>query len=207
VSAAVIALALLLGLAAWRVFGGYPATAPGVALSRRELAALDALADAVFPGGGALGRSGREGGVARHVDGLIAVSAPRQRLLMRLLFFLLEHGTLLFPAPGGLAGLRRCSALSEASRVAWLEGWRTSGLFARRLVFTSLRAVLTLGYFADPVVQRQLGLAPFEIASPVCAADLLYPRIGASRASIALGPADLTPPSDGSPLVAGEPLR
>jgi len=201
VSAAWLVVALL-GGAAWRVFGGYPRRPRGKVLSRRELAALDALADAVFPGGGALGRSGCEADVPAYVDGLVALSAPRQRLLLRLLFFLLEHGTLLFPARGGLAGLRRVSALPEASRVAWLEGWRTSRLFARRLVFTSLRAVLTLGYFADPEVQRRLGLVPFEIETPVRTADLLYPRVGRPRASVAFGPDALTPSRDAAPLVA-----
>ena len=33
-----------------------------------------------------------------------------------------------------------------------------------------------------------------------CEADLLYPRIGASRESITLTRVDLTPPSDGSPI-------
>ena len=199
-----LAGAALLAWAAWRVFGGYPDAVPGVALSRRELAALAALADAVFPGGGALGRSGVEAGVPRYVDRLVAASQPRQRALIRLLFFLLEHGTLLLPAPGGLRGLRRLSAQPHEARVAWLEGWRTSSLFARRLAFTSLRALLTLGYFADPVVQRRLSLEPFEIESPVCAADLLYPCVGASRASVRFSPADLTPPRDAEPLARGD---
>jgi hypothetical protein len=194
---------VLIGWAAWRVFGGYPPTQPGVALSRRELAALAALADAAFPADGAIGRSGCEAGVPRYVDGLVALSQPRQRVLMRLLFFLVEHGTLFFPASAGLGSLRRFSALPPEARVAWLESWRTSSLFVRRLAFTSLRAVLTLGYFADAAVQQRLDLEPFEITSPVCAADLLYPRIGAPRESVELGSADVTPPSDGTPLLEG----
>jgi hypothetical protein len=111
---------------------------------------------------------------------------------MRMLFFLVEHGTLLFPARAGWQSLRRFSSLPAEARVAWLESWRTSALFPRRLAFTSLRAVLTLGYFGDPVVQQRLDFAPPEIASPVVRADLLYPRIGASRASVTLTDADLT---------------
>lgn len=176
----------------WRVFGGYPRMPEGVALSRRELAALAALADAAFPPGGAIGRSGTEAGVPRYVDELVALSQPRQRVLMRLLFFLIEHGTLLFPARAGWQSLRRFSSLPPDARVAWLEAWRTSALFPRRLAFTSLRAVLTLGYFGDPAVQRRLDLAPPEIASPVVRADLFYPRVGASRGSVTLSEADLT---------------
>jgi len=199
-SAAVAGL-VLAGWVGWRIWGGYRVPARGKALARRELGALAAIADALFPGE-LLPRSGSEAGIPAYVDRLVAASAPRQRMLMRLLFFLIEHGTLLFPAPGGLRGLRRCSAQPLAARAAWLEGWRTSALFPRRLAFTSLRAIVTLGYFADPAVLRRLALEPFAIETPVCDADLLYPRIGAPRASIALGPADRTPPSDGTPLVA-----
>ncbi len=188
---AALAMAAFVAWALWRVFGGYPATPEGVALSRRELAALDALADASFPPDGAIGRSGSEAGVPRYVDELVALSQPRQRVLMRLLFFLVEHGTLLFPARAGWQSLRRFSSLPVHARAAWLEGWRTSALFPRRLAFTSLRAVLTLAYFADPVVQRRLDFAPPEIVSPVVRADRLYPHIGASRTTVTVTEADL----------------
>lgn len=207
--AGLLALALA-GLAGWRVFGGYGsrpgAEARGRILSRRELAGVAAVAEAVFPRGGAIEPSGLDAGIPGYVDRLVAVSHPRQRRLMRLLFFLVEHGTLLFPAPGGWRGFRRFSALSLEQRVAVLEAWRTSSLFPRRLVFTSLRAIATMGYFADPAVLRRLELAPLAIDTPVCEADLLYPPIGRSRAEIARGPADLTPPSDGTPLDPRGPL-
>ena len=49
-------------------------------------------------------------------------------------------------------------------------------------------------------------MAPYAIDTPVCEADLVYPRVGASRDSIALTAADLTPPSDGTPLATDAPL-
>ena len=64
-----------------------------------------------------------------------------------------------------------------------------------------------MGYFAFPPVLRQLGLAPYEIRTPVCEADLWYPRIGASRSSLRLSRADLTPPSDGTPIPLDAPLH
>jgi hypothetical protein len=199
--------AAAIGYALARVFRGYPAPAsPPQALNRRELALLAAVADALFPPGGAIPASGREAEIPAYVDRLAAASQARQRLLMRLLFFLFEHATLGFPAPGGLSGARRFSRLDPAQREAVLESWRTSRLFARRLVFTSLRALCTLGYFAHPGVLRALRLAPFAIATPVCEADLWYPAIGASRAAIRLTRADLTPPSAGVPLAEGDPL-
>jgi len=202
--------ALVVGaaLAAWiarRVWGGHPPAPPGAVLCPRELALLTAVAEAVFPPGGPLPRSGGEAGVPAYVDRLVAASAPRQRRLMRLLFAAVEHATLLFPGPGLWRGRRRLSAQPLAARIAVLEGWRTSSLFSRRLVFASLRAIVTFGYFADREVQRRLALDPFAIESPICEADLLYPRVGASRATIAFGLGDLTPPSDGTPLHASAP--
>jgi hypothetical protein len=191
-------------LAVWliaRVFVGYPApTRPPQVLGRRELATLAAVADVLFPAGGAVTPSGAQASIPAYVDRLVAAAHPRQRWLMRALFALVEHATLLIPAPGGLSGLRRFTHLAPEQRTAVLAGWQQSRWFARRLVFTSLRALCALGYFADPAVLRSLRLAPYRIDSPVCEADLLYPAIGASRAAIAYGPGDLTPPSDGTPL-------
>jgi hypothetical protein len=110
-----------------------------------------------------------------------------------------------FPAPGW-DGWRRFSALDAARRGAVLEGWRTSRFFPRRLVFTSLRAIVTQGYFADPAVLRALSLAPRAIEAPVHAADALYPPIGAGRDAIRFTRAavEVHGPLDRPP--AGEPL-
>ena len=202
-----VAAAVLLGVAVARVFGGYPGDAvPRRCLSRREIAFLAAAADALFPRGGAIEWSGAEAAIPGYVDRLVAASHPRTRILMRLLFFLVEHATLIFPAPGGLSGLRRFSSLDPERRLAVLDGWAGSRLFPRRLVFTSLRAIATFGYFAHPPVQGALHLAPWAIDPPICEADLLYPRIGARRDSIALTREDLTAPADAVPLAQGEPL-
>ena len=73
-------------------------------------------------------------------------------------------------------------------------------------MFTSLRAILTMGYFAHPEVLRRLGLAPRRVDPPVTEVDLLYPPIGAPPGAIRHTRADLTPPSDGTPL-RGAPLH
>lgn len=198
-------LALVLVGVAWRVFGGYAPRPRAAALSRREMACVEAVAEAVFPPGGAIEASGRDADVADYVDRLVAASQRRQRVLMRLLFFAFEHGTLLFPAPGGWRGLRRFSSQGLEQRAAALEAWRTSALFPRRLVFTSLRALVTMGYLACPSVQRRLGFTPYAIDTPVCPADLLYPRIGSSRADLRLGPEDLTPPREVAPIALDDP--
>ncbi|MEW6273481.1 MAG: hypothetical protein AB1689_29735, partial [Thermodesulfobacteriota bacterium] len=118
---------------------------------------------------------------------------------------LVEHGTLLFPAPG--FGVARFSSLREDRQVAYLESWQKSRLLQRRLVFVSLRAILTMGYFADPAVLRALGLAPRALTTPVIEADLLWPRIGASPESIALRREDVTAGPDGLSLGVEGPLH
>ena len=68
--------------------------------------------------------------------------------------------------------------------------------------------MLTMGYFSHPAVLRTLQLAPYAIESPVCEADLLYPRVGQPRESIAWGPEDLAPaPERGVPLALDGPLH
>jgi hypothetical protein len=200
-----IALVVVLGLV-WRVLGGYPRPASPLArLSRREAAFVAATAEAMFPRGGAVPPSGLDAGVPAWTDRWLDALPAATRLLVRCLFALVEHATLLFPAPGW-DGWRRFSALDAERRGAVLEGWRTSRWFLRRLVFTSLRAIVTQGYFADAAVLRALGLAPLAIEAPVTAADALYPPIGRPKSAIRFSAEQVTVhgPLDRPP--AGEPL-
>jgi hypothetical protein len=197
-----LAIGAALGYAGARILLGYP-PAPGYrVLARREVAFLDAAAEAMYPPGGPLPPSGRDARCAPFLDGYLGLVPPRMRRLMRLLFFLMEHATLFFPAPPP-RGWRRFSSLSPAQREAALEAWRSSRFFPRRLVFTSLRAVLTNAYLADAEVLRHLGLAPWAITPPVCEADLLYPPIG--RPPSAIRHRATTAPSDGTPLDPAAP--
>jgi hypothetical protein len=201
-----LALAALVVLAVLRLFGGYPAAPrPFRVLAPREAAFLSAAAGATFPPGGAVPPSGAEADVASYTDRWLTTVTPRLRILMRLLFFLVEQATVFFPAPAP-RGWRRFSSLSPEQRAAVLEGWRRSRFFPRRLVFTSLRAILTMAYFAHPPVLRALKVAPLAVRTPVCEADLLYPPIGRGPEAISYGPSDLTPPSDGTPLDPAGPL-
>jgi hypothetical protein len=207
-----IALALLLALG-WRVFGGYPRPArPLVRLARREAAFVAAAAEAMYPRGGAVPPSGLDAGVPAWTDRWLDALPAATRLLVRCLFALVEHATLLFPAPGW-DGWRRFTALEPERRGAVLEGWRRSRWFLRRLVFTSLRAIVTQGYFADAAVLRALRLAPFAIEAPVTAADALYPPIGRPKSAIRFSAAQVTvhgpldrPPA-GVPLDLDSPLH
>jgi Gluconate 2-dehydrogenase subunit 3 len=178
----------ILALAAWgarRFVAGYPRPpVPLRGLSARDYSTVAAAALATFPPGGAISPSGLEAGIPSYVDRFVSAQVPATRLLMRMLFVAIEHATIVFPAPGP-GGRRRFSSLSGDQQVAALEGWRRSRLFPRRLAFTSLRAILTMGYFADPVVLRELGLTPRDLPPGTCSADLLWPRIGERPARVA----------------------
>jgi len=199
-----------IGLAGWavaRLFLGYGAGDPALRqLSSYEQAFVRAAADTVFPsGGGALALSGSEAGSVAHVDRYVGSLAPRSRVLIRLLFFLLEHATLFFPAPGW-DGIRRFTKLSPAQRIAVLDAWQRSPLAARRTVFQSLRAIVTMAYFANATVLRGMGLAPLEMESPVIDADLLYPPIGRPKSAIRFTPADRERAVSRAPLDPHGPL-
>ena len=201
-----VLLALAVGYGAARAAVGYPRPQRRfLRLARGEVAFLAAAAEANYPPGGDIEASGLDADIPAYVDRLLNVSHSRTRLQIRMLFFLFEHATLWFPAPGR-GGFRRFSSLWPEQRVAVLEAWAGSRFWQRRLVFASLRAILTLGYFAHPAVLRQLGLAPFVLESPICEADLLYPRVGAHPTSIPYARDDLTDPSDGTPIALDTPL-
>jgi hypothetical protein len=190
----------------WRLFLGYPRRTGLVVLASREAAFLDAAGDAIFPPGGAVPQSGRDADIPGYADAFLASLPAHLRLQVRAMFMLFEQATILFPAPRP-GGRRRFSALSAEQRVIVLERWSSSSLFVRRLAFTALRAVVTMGYLGHSGVLRELNLAPRAISTPICEADLLYPAVGALPSTITLRASDLTPPSDGTPLEPFGPVH
>lgn len=202
-----LVLGLVLAWALARGLLGYGPRDPAHRqLSAREARFFAAAADAAFPAGGPPLPSGSEAGVLAHLDRWLGLLPRRNRLLIRLLVVFFEHATLLFPAPGR-GGRRRFTALAPDQRIALLDDWGRSRLRLRRIVFASLRTLLTSAYFASPAVLRATGLAPLAFATPVVEADLLYPRIGQPRDSIRWGPADLARPRERAPLDPRGPLH
>lgn len=181
---------VLLAIAVWRLAWGYPSH-PGGALTRVDAAFVRGASEAMFPAGGEIPESGVEAGIPAYLDSYVATVPPRQRLLMHALFLLMEQATLVFPAPPP-RGWRRFSVLSAEQQRAVLEGWRTSSLAPRRLVFMALRSLLTMGYFACPSVMRRLDIHPAAIATPVIEADLLYPPVGRPKSEVRYGRDDLS---------------
>ncbi|MEY4745153.1 MAG: hypothetical protein RL272_1098, partial [Candidatus Parcubacteria bacterium] len=73
---------------------------------------------------------------------------PRaQRVLVRLLFLFIQLSPWLF-------GPRRSrfTRLSPADRIRVFEDMAVSTIYFRRVAFLSMRAIMTMGYFACPLV-------------------------------------------------------
>jgi len=170
-----------------------------VAIGIGDAAFLRAAAQTFFPADGAIALSGDDVDLPGYADRYLAQLPRRQRRLVRALFLLFEHATLVFPARG-VGAFRRFSALSPEQRTAVLRAWSESGFYLRRTAFTALKAILIMGYMGDSECLRRLGLEPFEIESPVCEADLLYPLVGQHPAAIRYDRDALTPPGEGGPL-------
>src|SRR5690606_2730231 len=144
-----VAIVLVAAWAVARAVGGYGPPDPRLRqLSPREARFFAAPAAAVFPPGGPIPPPGSGAGAVAHLDGWLALLPRRNRILIRLLVAFFEHATLVFPAPGR-GGRRRFTALSPAQRIALLDAWSRSRLRVRRLVFASLRTLLTSAYFAN----------------------------------------------------------
>jgi hypothetical protein len=202
-----VLIALAIAFAVWRLFLGYPRHERAFShLRPGEVAFLDAAAEAMFPAGGAIAISGRDADLPRYVDRYFETLHGAKRTQIRLLLLFIEQSTAIFPAPGP-RGRRRFSALSAEQREAVLRDWSGSGLYLRRLLFTALRAVLTMGYLGHPAAMRQLRLAPHDFPTPIVEADLLYPRIGRHPDTIPYTRADLSGPPDGTPIDLDGPLH
>jgi len=196
----IVVAILVIGLFGLHRLRGYPRPKESyVVINAGEAAFLAKAAETLFPETPQMARSGSEVDLPGYADGYLQTLPSRQRNLIRALFMLFEQGTLFFPARG-VGGFRRFSAMSPAQRASVLEAWDQSRLHLRRVAITALKALLIMGYFGHRENLERLGLTPFEIESPVCEADLLYPPIGEARSAIAYTEADLTREPNVAPL-------
>lgn len=129
--------------------------------SRKEQAIVAACADALFPPGGPIPISGTEAGLVDYLDGYIGGLPPLPRLLGRLLFHSVEHGPWAF-------GPRRVrfTRLRPEERIRALRELYESPHYFRRVSALSMRAMMTMGYLANPrvaeLMRMRADVAPFE---------------------------------------------
>lgn len=147
------------------VFLGYPAKRlPEALLSAKEQAIVAACADTLFPAGGPIPISGTDAGLVEYMEGYFARLPETQRILVRLLFWFIEHGPWIFgPRPVRFTSLR----LPDRLRV--LEAMRTSPIYFRRIAFLSVRTMLTMGYLANDEVAASMRMRfdpdPFHLGA------------------------------------------
>ena len=172
------------GFAARRVLAGRPEV-PGEIenLMAPEYATLLVAASVVLPRDGPVGAEVDARDVVRRVDRFVGLQTTTNRIAMRLLFHLVEQGTILFPPPGP-GGRRRFTDLSADQRLTYLSGWQQSSNPLRRTVFISLRTILTMAFFGEAEVLTDLGLTPARIETPPSEVDALWPPIGRSRSAL-----------------------
>lgn len=157
-----IAVAIVLVLR--EVFLGYgpPIVEGHRALGAKEQAVVAAAADAMFPEGGPIPLSGTQAGLVRYMDRHVADLSSRQRALVKLLLWFVEHGPRVF----GPSRRARFTRLSHDERARALASMRTSSVYFRRIAFLSLRAMLTMGYLANADVARHMRMtasaSPFD---------------------------------------------
>jgi hypothetical protein len=126
-------------------------------------------ADALFPKGELFPLSGAEAGMGAYFDRYLERSQPVERLLIRLLLVFTELSPMLFgPRPLPFSRLR------PDQRTAFLREAAQSRIYLRRVAFTSLRALMTMGYLASPLIAQRIGIAfnpdPFDRGTP-CQAE------------------------------------
>lgn len=122
-------------------------------LSRRERAIVAAAADAMFPPGGPIPLSGTEAGAVGYFDAYVGRQAPAQRVLVRLMLTFVELSPLVFGPERG-----RFTTLDHPAQLRFLDGMAKSRIYFRRVVFVSLRAMLTMAYLADDRVARAMNM-------------------------------------------------
>lgn len=193
-AASLLALALLVhGL-----FLGYPAKAVAITLlSRKEQAIVAACADTLFPPFGPIPLSGTEAGAVAYMDRYITRVDRTQRTLIRLLLQAVEHAPWVFgPRPV------RFTRLSPAERVTVLRRMSVSRIYFRRVMFLSLRVMLTMAYLANGEVARRIGMvpriAPFEGegAAPGATPARDHGRYAQGRAAAPAGKPEIAPPRE-----------
>ncbi len=117
--------------------------APYSFLAPDEVAIADALAEALFPHGGSPALSGKEAGLSRYLDGVLAVMTPPTNEALRILLHALDDWAVLSSGRG-------YARLDLDERIANLERWVNAEHHLARGAVTGLTIFLSMGYGGHP---------------------------------------------------------
>jgi hypothetical protein len=138
------------GLLALR--GRAPAVDGLRALTAHEYRTLAALAEALYPEGGAFALGAAETDVVRRVDAFLADEPPWNRRDLKRALVLLEFGPLLFERR-----LVTFSHLDADARAAHFTSWTTCDSDARRQASLAFRRLLALLFYDRPEAWAGVG--------------------------------------------------
>jgi hypothetical protein len=124
-------------------------------------AMVSACADAMFPPAGPIPVSGTQAGLVAYVESYLRSLSLLRRILVRMLFLFIQLSPWLF-------GPRRScfTRLRPAERIRVLKDMAVSRLYLRRISFLSMRAIMTMGYFACPLVASHIMRIRRETVTP-----------------------------------------
>lgn len=142
-------------------------------LSGHELLLVQALAEALFPPGNALGVSAVGMDLAAEVDELMGDRLdPVVTPVFRRVLQVLDDGTLVSRGA-------RFADLPLGARVDVMAAWAEPGVLARRVMYDALRTIVGMVFFCRPEVCAVIGWRPG------CAVDPTLGAIPASARAIA----------------------
>ena len=116
-------------------------------MTETEQSVVAACADTMFPPAGPIPVSGTEAGLVAYVDAYLAALPLPRRLLVRALFMFIQLSPYLFGPRR-----KRFTSLRPADRTGALADMASSPAYFRRVAFLSMRTIMTMGYFACPLV-------------------------------------------------------
>lgn len=123
-------------------------------MRKREQLVVAACADTMFPPAGPISVSGTEAGLIAYVNGYLKGLPLASRFLVHLLFLFIQLSPLVFGPKHS-----RFTRLSPHERQMVFQDMSVSTIYFRRVAFLSVRAILTMGYFActevEAVIMRE----------------------------------------------------
>ncbi len=129
-------------------------------------ATVRAYADALFPADGPIPISGSQAGAVEYMRQYLGRCRPRQRRLIELLLVASEMGPVVFGPCR-----RRFTQLGPKERQTFIARGYVSPIYLRRVIVLTMRALLTMAYFANDEVLLAIGQRhdsdPFGHAVPI----------------------------------------